>query len=163
MYDMPQQVVQSQMHQPYQDAGQSQQHQQQQQPQQHQQQPQQHQQPYQTVIQNQNQSIQNVGHLPTHAMQQQHQQQQHQQSQQQQPQQIHQEQTSNANANSAFDIFDNVKAASGAPSQQSHANRYANNIGYVYHSIYLLDSKMLIRRHFFLSLMIDNLFCFSRK
>lgn len=108
MYDMPQQVIQPQMHQPYQAAEQNQQqqsHHQQQQPHQ--------QQSYQTVIQNQTQPIQNVTHHQTHGLQ-------------QQPQ--HHQQTPNSNQNSQFDTFDSIKSA--APAQQSHANRYVNNIGY---------------------------------
>lgn len=142
MYEMG---LPSQLHQPYQAAEQSQQLQQQQQQQQHHQQ--QQQQAYQSVIQNQTQPIQNVAHhQTTHEMPQQQQQQQphHQQSlptQQQAPhqqQQTHQQQV--AGQNSAFDTFDSIKSA---PAQQSHANRYANNVGYVIDSdLFFLALKL---------------------
>lgn len=116
---MPQQVIQSQLHQQgFQATGTSQQ----------QTQPQQ--QPYQSVIQNQAQPIPNVAHHQTQSMPQQ--QQQHQQlalslppPPQQQHQHVHQQPL-----NSAFDTFDSIKSAPTAPMQQSLANRYTNNIGY---------------------------------
>ncbi|XP_055299107.1 nipped-B protein isoform X6 [Sitodiplosis mosellana] len=125
MYEMPQQVIPSQLHQPYQAAEQSQQQQQ------HHQQQQQQQQSYQSVIQNQTQPIQNVAHhqTPLGMPQQQQQQQQPLPTQQQQQQTLQQ----GANQNSAFDTFDSIKSA--APAQQSHANRYANNIGAQNHKL----------------------------
>lgn len=123
MYELPQQVIQPQMHQPYQAADQNEQQQSnlQQQPQQ--------QQPYQTVIQNQVQPIQSVAHHQALGMQQ--------QQSQHQPQ--------NSNQNSQFDTFDSIKSASAAPAQQSHANRYANNIGYgiVFFFLFNLATKVL--------------------
>lgn len=133
MYEMPQQVIPSQLHQPYQAAGQSQQAQQH-----HQQQQQQQQQSYQSVIQNQQtQPIQNVAHHQTPLGMAQQQQHQHQPQPTQQQQHTHQQ---GANQNSAFDsTFDSIKSA--APTQQSQANRYANHIGYVNRSVLIFGGK----------------------